>query len=46
MRILTIGVYGFDEEQFFSSTLHANIDVFIDARRRRAVRASLAALLQ
>lgn len=38
MRIVTIGVYGFDDRQFFDSIVKANIDVFIDTRRRRAVR--------
>lgn len=38
MRIVTMGVYGFDEHTFFEALLNADIDVFVDTRRRRAVR--------
>lgn len=33
-----MGVYGFDEHTFFETLLNANIDIFVDTRRRRAVR--------
>lgn len=38
MRIVTIGVYGFDATTFAEALRRAKIDVFIDTRRRRAVR--------
>ena len=38
MRIMTVGVYGHSEESFFSALEQAGIDVFVDTRRRRAVR--------
>ncbi len=34
MRIVTMGVYGFDEHTFFETLLNANIDIFVDTRRR------------
>jgi uncharacterized protein (DUF488 family) len=41
MRVLTIGVYGFTEEGFIAALQGANIDVFVDVRRRRGVRGPL-----
>jgi uncharacterized protein (DUF488 family) len=38
VRVVTIGAYGFDEEAFFETLREANIDVFVDTRRRRGVR--------
>lgn len=38
MRIVTAGVYGFTEGTFFNALEKANVDVFVDTRRRRAVR--------
>jgi uncharacterized protein (DUF488 family) len=38
MRIATAGVYGHSEESFFAAISDADIDVFVDTRRRRAVR--------
>lgn len=38
MRIVPIGVYGFDATTFAEALRGAKIDVFIDTRRRRAVR--------
>lgn len=40
MRIVTAGVYGFTEDAFFSALEKARVDVFVDTRRRRAVRGS------
>jgi uncharacterized protein (DUF488 family) len=40
MRIVTMGVYGFDEASFLDALQRANVDIFIDTRRRRAVRGS------
>lgn len=40
LKITTIGVYGFNEEAFFRKLLEANVNTFIDIRRRRAVRGS------
>lgn len=37
-KIITIGVYGFDEEGFFASLQAANVDTFCDIRNRRGVR--------
>ena len=37
----TIGVYGSNSEEFFNKLVSNNIDVFIDIRRRRAVRGSV-----
>lgn len=39
-RLLTIGVYGFDETGFFSALTRAGVDTFCDIRRRRGVRGS------
>jgi uncharacterized protein (DUF488 family) len=40
MRIVTAGVYGHTTESFFKAIGEARIDVFVDTRRRRAVRGS------
>jgi uncharacterized protein (DUF488 family) len=37
-RLLTIGVYGFDEAGFFAAIERAGIDTFCDIRSRRGVR--------
>jgi uncharacterized protein (DUF488 family) len=39
-RIVTIGVYGFDEQSFFQALLDAKVDVFCDIRLRRGMRGS------
>jgi len=39
-KIVTIGVYGFDENSFFKALLDAEIDTFCDIRLRRGVRGS------
>ena len=38
MRIVKAGVFGHFEEKFFASLKEAKINVFVDTRRRRAVR--------
>lgn len=38
--IVTIGVYGFDEQSFFQALQHARIDTLCDIRARRGVRGS------
>ena len=38
MKILTIGVYGFDETTFFQTLQNAGVDGFCDIRWRRGVR--------
>jgi uncharacterized protein (DUF488 family) len=40
IRIVTIGVYGFDEEGFFLALTNAGVDTFCDVRRRRGLRGS------
>jgi uncharacterized protein (DUF488 family) len=37
-KIVTIGVYGFDEDSFFGSLRKAKVDTFCDIRSRRGVR--------
>lgn len=37
-RILTIGVYGLSEDEFFGRLKAANVDLFCDIRRRRGMR--------
>lgn len=37
-RIVTIGVYGFDEESFFNTLQETGVDTFCDIRQRRGVR--------
>ena len=39
-KIVTIGVYGFDESSFFEALREANVDVFCDIRSRRGLRGS------
>ena len=39
-KIVTIGVYGFDEDSFFEALRKAKVDTFCDIRSRRAVRGS------
>jgi uncharacterized protein (DUF488 family) len=39
-RIVTIGVYGFDEDRFFQALLEAGVDTFCDIRLRRGMRGS------
>ena len=38
MKIVTIGVYGFTEEDFFKTLITAGVQVFCDIRWRRGVR--------
>lgn len=38
MRIITMGVYGYTDETFRIALTSAEIDVFVDTRRRRGVR--------
>ncbi|QNU25064.1 DUF488 domain-containing protein [Geobacillus zalihae] len=38
MKFLTIGVYGYSEEEFFSTLVANKVDVFIDIRLRRGMR--------
>jgi uncharacterized protein (DUF488 family) len=40
-RIVTIGVYGFSEEQFFGALRDAGVDTFCDVRARRGLRGSI-----
>ncbi len=37
-KIVTIGVYGFAEAEFFDALQQASVDVFCDVRQRRGVR--------
>jgi uncharacterized protein (DUF488 family) len=37
-RIVTIGVYGWSETEFFMALQNAKVDLFCDIRRRRGVR--------
>jgi uncharacterized protein (DUF488 family) len=39
-KIVTIGVYGFDEDSFFDALRKAEVDTFCDIRNRRGVRGS------
>jgi uncharacterized protein (DUF488 family) len=39
-KIVTIGVYGFDETTFFQALQEAGVDTLCDIRRRRGVRGS------
>lgn len=39
-QLFTIGAYGFDAERFFKTLEDAEIDLFLDLRRRRGVRGS------
>ncbi len=38
IKIVTIGVYGFDESSFFDALCEAEVDTFCDIRSRRGVR--------
>ena len=38
LKVVTIGVYGFDEEHFFQALTDARVDTFCDIRQRRNVR--------
>lgn len=38
IKIVTIGVYGFDEVKFFDALCQAEVDTFCDIRSRRGVR--------
>src|SRR4030067_2194212 len=38
LKIVTIGVYGFDSEGFFRALMNANVDTFCDIRMRRGMR--------
>jgi uncharacterized protein (DUF488 family) len=38
MKVFTIGVYGWDEEDFAQAVRNAAPDVFVDVRRRRGLR--------
>ena len=40
LKLVTIGVYGFDREHFFQALVDAHIDVFCDLRARRGMRGS------
>ena len=40
-RIVTTGVYGFSEEQFFGALRDAGVDTFCDVRARRGLRGSI-----
>lgn len=37
-QVVTIGVHGFDERCFFERLCEAQVDLFVDIRRRRALR--------
>jgi uncharacterized protein (DUF488 family) len=37
-RIVTIGVYGYEEDEFFAALQDAGVDLFCDIRLRRGVR--------
>jgi uncharacterized protein (DUF488 family) len=37
-RLFTIGAYGYDAETFFAALQGAEVDLFLDLRRRRGVR--------
>jgi uncharacterized protein (DUF488 family) len=39
-KIVTIGVYGFGEEDFFRTLVEARVDIFCDIRQRRGMRGS------
>ena len=40
VRVLTIGVYGFDQDAFFDALTTARVDTFCDIRLRRGLRGS------
>lgn len=37
-KVITIGAYGFSEQDFFNALLKANVDTFCDIRLRRGMR--------
>ena len=39
-KIVTIGVYGFSESDFFTALINAGVDTFLDIRNRRGMRGS------
>ena len=39
-KIMTIGVYGFKEEEFFKRLVNSRVDIFCDIRARRGLRGS------
>lgn len=39
-KLVTIGVYGFDQQSFFQALLDASVDMFCDIRLRRGMRGS------
>src|SRR5437868_14235983 len=39
-KIVTIGVYGFDQDSFFQALVTAGVDTFCDIRFRRGMRGS------
>jgi uncharacterized protein (DUF488 family) len=40
LKVLTVGVYGSTEEQFFKKLVDANVEIFCDIRLRRGMRGS------
>lgn len=38
LKIITIGVYGFSEQEFFNALVNAKVDAFCDIRLRRGMR--------
>ncbi|SFR25776.1 Protein of unknown function, DUF488 [Lentzea waywayandensis] len=38
LRVVTIGVYGFDEESFLRTLREADVELLLDVRQRRGVR--------
>ena len=40
LKVVTIGVYGYDEAGFFAALREAAVDLFCDIRQRRGVRGS------
>lgn len=38
IKVVTIGVYGFDEDTFFQALQSARVDTFCDVRQRRGLR--------
>ena len=38
LKFVSIGVYGYQEEDFFNALRDAGVDVFIDLRQRRGLR--------
>ena len=37
-KIVTIGVYGFSESDFYNALIYAGVDTFLDIRQRRGMR--------